>query len=139
MINAMIQPHMGRVLGSVTTSTTTHTTTVEEAGCLNHFNKVQECMTKNQDWHHDKKCEVEVEDFRECYQTVTDHAGNQGGSYKNTSYGDFEFESDPTDCFDYEQRFYYTIFFVLLSPLFWLFEFLTLTWEPTGLRKQIKV
>ena len=85
-------------------------TTVEEAGCLNHFNRVQDCMTKNQD------CDSLVKDFREC-----------------------SYNSGPTDCFDYEQRFYYTIFFVLLPPLFWLFEFLTLTWEPTGLRKQIKV
>ena len=44
-------------------------------------------------------------------------------------------------CFDYESRFYYTIIFVLLTPLFWLFEFLTIRdeYEPTGLRQLVKV
>ena len=58
---------MGRVMGSVTTSTTTHTTTVEEAGCLDHFNRVQECMDKNELWYHDKKCDSLAKDFRVCY------------------------------------------------------------------------
>ena len=45
------------------------------------------------------------------------------------------------DCFSYESRFNYTIFFLILTPFFWLFEFLTLRddHEPTGLRKKLKV
>ena len=44
-------------------------------------------------------------------------------------------------CFNYQSRFSYTVFFILLTPVFWLFEFLTIRddYEPTGLRQRIKV
>ena len=42
-------------------------TTVEEAGCLDHFNAVQDCLTKNKDWYQDEKCFSLVKDFSECY------------------------------------------------------------------------
>ena len=44
-------------------------------------------------------------------------------------------------CFNYQSRFSYTVFFILLTPVFWLFEFLTIRddYEPTGLKQKIKV
>ena len=49
------------------TITTATTTTMEEAGCLDQFNKVQECMAKNELWYQDKKCDSLAKEFRKCF------------------------------------------------------------------------
>ena len=66
-INIQIREKNVPQVGTFENSEDVKFTTVEEAGCLNHFNRVQDCMTKNQDWYHDKQCDYLVKDFRECY------------------------------------------------------------------------
>ena len=110
--------------------------------------------------YHNKASDVAVVSNNLITQGLRDHANcsswenlminNTDGMYLKVNGAQLDRYASPKfeisddfygDCFSYESRRNYTLFFVILTPFFWLFEFLTLRdeYEPTGLKEKLKV